>query len=131
MKTQTTKLTAIILGLLLVAFASQSVMADDNVNWKTFSKNLVKGLQSENAGIQMSSMQLVIEHAENVDVDDAALEVWNIFRSHENPKVRQLALTTLTKMNNNLAKEYIKRQLEFEKNPEVKKQIQHIVTSDK
>ena len=131
MRSTSKKVTATLLGLMLAAFLTQSAFAEDNVNWKVFSKNLVKGLQSENTGIQMSSMQLVIEHGDKVDVKDALLEIWHIFRTHNNPKVRQLALTTLTKMKSNLAMEYVKRQVEFENDPAVKKQIQHIVSATK
>ncbi len=129
MRSTSKKITATLLGLFLAVFLTQSAFAENAVNWKAFSKNLVKGLQSENAGIQMSSMQLVIEHGdnENVDVKGALLEVWHIFRTHNNSRVRQLALTTLTKMRSNLAMAYVKRQVEFETDPAVKKQIQHII----
>ena len=109
--------------LFAAAFAGESAETD----WNAFSKNLVKSLKSENEGIRLSAMQQVITYADKVNVDDAVFDIVKVYRSHEDVKVRQLALTALHKTNNAWAMDFLKRNLEFEKSPVLKTQIYHIL----
>jgi hypothetical protein len=110
------------LVLFLLVSGMQNVRANDT-DWEVFSKNLVRALKSDNAGLQQSAMQFVIKYKGQLDVKDAVFEVMRVFRSHQNPKVRQLALVTLTHMNSNWAMEFLRRRIQFEGNEEIKRQL--------
>ena len=57
------------------------------------------------------------------DVDEAVFDVVRIYRNNDNVKVRQLALNTLHKMQNNWAMDFLGRSIKFEKSPVIKKQL--------
>lgn len=125
MKTQ--KMIATFLLSTLVLFAAAFAGETAQTDWNAFSKNLVKSLKSDNEGIRLSAMQQVITYADKVNVDDAVFDIVQVYRSHQDVKVRQLALTTLHKTNNAWAMDFLKRNLEFEKSPVLKTQIYHIL----
>jgi hypothetical protein len=93
----------VLIGIILIGI--QSVQAQE-VNWKAFSKNLVKAIQSGNDGLIVSAQLMIIK-----------------FRNNRDQKARQLALVTLTHMKSNWAMEYLKRQVQFEKDPVIKQQL--------
>lgn len=97
------------------------------VDWAKFSKSLVKSLQSENEGVRLSAMQLVIKYGDKVNVTAARYEVMDTFLKHENQKVRQLALVTLYKINNVFDMGLLERQLKFEEDPVIQNQIAAIL----
>ncbi|MCB0259002.1 MAG: hypothetical protein KDE62_04675 [Calditrichaeota bacterium] len=105
-----------------VLFLFLSQAQAQQTDWEVFGKNLVKAIQTGNEGLQQSAMQLIIRHADNLDVDAAGLDILHIFRKSKNPKVRQLAMITLFKMQHKYAMFYLKRNLEFEKNDCIRKQ---------
>lgn len=90
-------------------------------DWDVFSKNLVKALQSENKGLQQSAMQLIIRHADNLNVKDAAFDVVSIIRKQKDSKVRQLAMVTLYHIKHDRAMYFLKRNIQFEKDEAVRK----------
>jgi len=113
-----------IAGIMLLAsfslgFAGESTEFD----WNKFSDNLVKSLKSDNEGVRLSAMQLIIRYGDKVDVTDARYEVMDIFMKHENQKVRQLALATLYTINNGLDMGLLERQLAFEEDEVIKKHL--------
>lgn len=122
------KKTTFFLSLLFIVFAftatQLSATEKTQPDWQAFSENLVNGLQSENEGIRQSAMQLVIEHGDKVDVNNAAFDVLHVFRNNDDQKVRQLALTTLTKMGNERVNYFLKRQVKFEADPVIRKQLE-------
>ena len=105
----------------VVALMFSNLSAADE--WNTFSDNLVQALQSENDGLKASAMQLIIKHSDKVWVHDAAYQVYEIYRNHENAKMRQLALVTLYKMNNEWFIKELPDELEKETNPTIRHQI--------
>ncbi|TVL99762.1 MAG: hypothetical protein CV087_16625 [Candidatus Brocadia sp. WS118] len=127
MKKSTSKLIALIIsGVIVLGLHAGNA---SEVDWDAFSKNLVKALQSSNSGLQRSAMQLVIKYGNQVNVNDAVFDVMRVFRYDKDQGVRRLALTTLTNMNNKWAMGFLKRQIQFEGDPVIKKQL-IAVTSD-
>ena len=127
----------IILGcicLTSIAWAGHLNQEDDwdkmlaNTKWDIFSKNLVKALKSENLGLKVSAMQLVIKYKEKVDVENASLDVVRLYRRHKDERVRQLALVTLHAMKNDWALGIVKRDYNFENNLKVKKLMAAVIT---
>ena len=114
--------------LILTLFSFNSLFAQyEKVNWKLVNKQLVHSLKSQNETIQQCAMQCVIAWSEWVNVDDAVFDVMRIFRYHEDQKVRQMALMTLYKMNNDYARDRMKMFIKFEDNPKIKRSLEYMV----
>ncbi len=118
--------------LALVTLVSFSFAGDKEkeIDWQLFSKNLVKSLKSDNQGVRLSAMQLIIEYSNNVDVNNGVYDVMRTFRDNKDQNVRKLALVTLHKMNNGWAKEFLKMHYKFEENKCIKKMIDQIAWAD-
>ena len=115
----------VIAGVMLTGL--QSVQAQE-VDWTAFSKNLVQALQSDNEGLMQSAAQMIIKYGDQLDVNDAVFDVMRIYRNDKNQQVRRLALVTLTNMDSEWAKGFLKREIQFEGDPEIKKQLVAINT---
>jgi len=127
MKNFSNKLTIFVIVTVIV-FGLQAINASE-INWKAFSKNLVKALKSDNPGLQQSAMQMVIRYNSQLNVKEAEFDMMRVFRNQKNQAVRQLALTTLSNMDSKWAIGFLKTQIEFEEDPVIKKQLVAI-TSD-
>lgn len=112
--------TLIIIGVII--FGLQAANGSE-INWKGFSKNLIKALKSDNPGLQQSAMQMVIRYGDWLDVKEAEFDVMRVFRNHKNQSVRQLALTALVNMNSKWAIGFLRTQIEFESDPLIKKNL--------
>ncbi|KAA3610317.1 MAG: hypothetical protein D8M58_06140 [Calditrichaeota bacterium] len=113
---------------LLSSFAF-AVPNNDQVDWDLFSDNLKSSLKSENMGVKLSAMQLIIKHSENLSIDNrnAVYDVMREFRNNNNLNIRRLSLITLYKMKNDWAIDFLKRIYKFEKNEIIKSTIESIV----
>ncbi|RMH80093.1 MAG: hypothetical protein D6681_18830 [Calditrichaeota bacterium] len=123
---------ALVMGLILVVVSSgtgygQTQKHVDNADWKTFNKNLIQALRSGNEGLQMSALQLIIEHAPRVDMEEPLYDVMRIYRNHSSVQMRRLAFVALTKIDNSQVRYFLKRQLRFESDPVIIKQLRHYV----
>ena len=114
-----------VLALATVFLSLSTVLADEpaDVNWDGFSKGLVQALQSENDGVKLSAMQLVIKHGKKVDVETARYDVMDTFLYSKDRRVRQLALVALSKIDNVFDMGLLERQIGFEEDPVIKNQI--------
>ncbi len=112
-------LAALIAGALLFGAAANA--QERTVNWDAFSKNLVRAIQEGNEGLQQSAMCMIIRYGDYLHVKDARFDIVRIFRSHKNPKVRQLALVTLYKIQDPWAMYFLSRNIRFEKDEAIKK----------
>jgi len=93
------RFSTVFISLLAMTLISTGFAQEGKVDWEMFGENLVWGLTSENEGLQRSAMKFIIKYADSLDINEASPNVYQIFSSHENSKVRQLALVTLYKMN--------------------------------
>jgi hypothetical protein len=100
--------------IIMIINATSAFATERNVNWGTVSENLVSALQSDNPGLQQSAMRLIIQHADKVNVDEAVINMMGLYRYSDNTKVRQLALVTLHKIQNQYAMDFVKRNLKYE-----------------
>ena len=111
------------LAVISVCFMASNASAQEReVDWEAFGKNLVKAIQSNNEGLQRSAMCMIIRYADYLDVKEAKFDIVRVFRSHKNPKVRQLAMVTLYHMQDAWAMGFLKRNIKFEKNECILKQ---------
>ncbi|MEJ2543178.1 MAG: hypothetical protein P8Y99_03845 [Calditrichaceae bacterium] len=114
-----------ILALATVFLSLSTVLAteSENVNWDRFSEGLKMALKSDNLGVKLSAMQLVIKYGDKVDVTDARYDVMDTFLYSKDRRVRQLALVTLAKINNTFDMGLLELQLNFEDDPVIKNQM--------
>ena len=113
------------LALATVFLSLTFVFADEpvNVKWDQFSKGLVQALQSDNIGLKLSAMQMVIKYGDKVNVEAARYDVMDTFLYSKDRRVRRLALVTLSKINNTFDMGLLERQIGFEEDPVIKNQI--------
>ena len=97
-------------------------------DWKLFSDHLVKAIQSDNQGLQVSAMQHVIRYAGKVDVHTAAFKLIRIYRRNKDEFLRQLALVTIYASQNDYALSIVKRDYNFEKSEKIKRTMAAILT---
>jgi hypothetical protein len=93
------RLSTVFISLLAMTLISSGFAQEEKVDWDMFSENLIWGLTSGNEGLEQSAMRFIIKYADSLDINEMSPNIYQIFSSHENPKVRQLALVTLYKMN--------------------------------
>jgi hypothetical protein len=111
-----------IILLLSVFFLIGAAFSQENsTDWDQFSVNLVNAFKIPNDGLHKSAMCMIIRYSDKLDVDDAVFDVVKIFRSNTDPKVRQLALVTLHKMQNAWAMDFLRRHHKFENNLMIRK----------
>ena len=95
-------------------------------NWEAFSKNLVKGIQEGNEGVQQAAMRNIILYNQlypgKLQVDEAAWDIVRIFRVNKNQRVRQLAMVTISSIGHDWAMYYLIGNLKYEKNKCIGKQ---------
>jgi hypothetical protein len=113
-------------GFFLLGFVYSQEQATD---WEQFSVNLVNAFKIPNEGLHKSAMCMIIRYADKLQVDDAVFDVVRIFRSNKDPKVRQLALVTLHKMQNAWAMDFLRRHYRFEQDETIRKMNCCIVNS--
>lgn len=114
-------------AIMLFAFSFSFAGEKANVNWDEFSTSLVSALRSENEGVRISAMKLSIRHGENVDVSMGRYAVMEEFLNNDSPKVRQLALVTLSSINNTMDMGYLQRHLAYEEDDSIKKHLAAIL----
>ncbi len=114
-----------LLALATVFLSLSSILADEpaDVNWDQFSKGLTMALKSDNLGVKLSAMQLVIKYGDKVDVRNARYDVMDTFLDSKDRRIRRLALVTLSKINNTFDLGLLERQIKFEDDPVIKNQI--------
>ena len=121
--------------LVLVSLVLASVLAFSNTyasdEWNTFSDNLIQALRSDNDGLKASAMQMIVKYPGKLWVHEAAYDIYVIFREHPNEKMRQLALVTLYKMQNQWFLDSLEDQLSRETSPAIRHQILAIMCCQK
>jgi len=124
MKRATTYFLMIVFVLSLVSLAS----AQDKEDWDTFSQNLTVALKTSNTGLQVSAMQLVIQYADKLKMDEAAKDLVKLYRKNKDERVRLMALVTINSIDNDWALSVVKRDFAYEKSTRIKKAMAAIIT---
>lgn len=117
------RFTLLIIGILVVSIMAQNVDRIDKTNWKAFSENLINAVSSDNQGLKVSAMQHMITYQKYLDVRDATFDLIRIYRLHPDERMRQLAAVTLESVGSSWGKDFLKRNVRFEKNEVIKRQI--------
>ncbi len=125
MKRIATLLTVFVFAFSLVV-ATNSFAAD----YEAFGKNLVKAIQSDNQGLQVSAMQQVIKYGTNVNVNNAVLDIVRVYRINKNKHFRQLALAAINAMQSEWALGIVQRDYNFEKDPQIKRMMAAVLIAN-
>jgi hypothetical protein len=88
-------------------------------DWQSFSANLAKALASPNHGLQQSALAQIIHYGDRLDMDAAIFDIVRIYRSHQDARVRMMALAALHKTQNHWAMEFLRRSTRFETSPKL------------
>ena len=83
----------------MTLIANGVAQEEKKVDWDMFSVNLIWGLTSDNEGLKRSALRYIIKYADSLSVNEMSSNIYEVFRSHEDAKVRQLALVALNKLN--------------------------------
>ena len=107
------KLKILFVPLLASIVIGIGLAQEEDMDWKGYNDNLLRFLRSNDDSLKILAMQSIILHGDKVNVNQEVYTIYEIYRSHTNEKVRQLALVALYKINNvwvlkNLIKDYYK-----------------------
>ena len=116
-------LTFLFIFVLLFSCLSIVLAGDGKENWEKFSKSLVEMFKSDNEGLKQSAMLQIIIYADSLDVQDAAYDIYNIYKWHKDEKMRQLALVALYHIQYDWAMNQLVEDIKKEKSPILKKQL--------
>lgn len=108
------------------AFANEEVV--NRVDWKRYGENLGQALESGNWGLQRSALQMIIQKGDRLNYKSCAIQVLNVYLTHEHEGFRQLALVALHKIQNAWALEYLRTRIGHEKSPRLKRLMGLILT---
>jgi hypothetical protein len=121
------QLTFLILIVSMFTLVTSTIAKDKAEYWDKFSQSLVESMKSENEGLKQSVMQRIIQYSDKLEVKEAAFDIYNIYRWHNNTNVRRLALVALYNTNYNWAMNRIAEELQREQSSTLKKQMMFMV----
>lgn len=98
-------------------------------DWSAFSENLVAGLASDNEGLKLSALQLIVEHGERLDVRAAEFDVIRLFQDHHDQRVRRLAAVACSHLKSGWAMGFLRMSEPFERDARVRATLRSIVRS--
>jgi len=98
--------------VVLYVFAISIQPVEAKTDWKQFSANLEKALQTHNLGLQQSAMFLVIKYGDKLDVRGALSDVMKLYQTNKDAKTRELALLTIYRMDREKAMELLNKEPE-------------------
>ena len=98
-------------------------------DWQAFSQNLVTALASDNEGVKLSALQLVVHYGDRLDVRAAQFEVAKLFRSHQDQRVRRLAAVACSRMKSPWAMGFLRLSEPFERDAQVRATIRSLTST--
>ena len=99
----------------------------DILIWNETPEELTKFIKSDEDKKMGFALQKIIEKPEILNSSDLAYDIYNIYRNHQNDKLRQMALMTLYKTEYYFLLKNLKDDLYDEKNPQIRFQISKIL----
>lgn len=99
----------------------------EEAQWALFSKNLVRALKSENEGVRLGALQMIIHYGDQLDVDGAVIDVMRLYRNHSDDDVRRMAVVALGHMHNDGAIGYLRLSKDYEKSETVRRTIKDVI----
>ena len=97
-------------------------------DWSNYSKRLIETLTNENKGLQQSALQRIIRYGSYMENDrETVLEIVKIYRSHDDDRMRHMAVIALGELNDKWAMDYLKRAVHFEESSTIAHSMKYIL----
>jgi len=104
----------------------QKRMSLTEQDWKSYGERLTEALESENAGVQQSALRLAAYYGDRLQMGRrAAISAVRLYRDDRDPKVRQMAVVALARINHPWGIDFLTRSLEFEDSTDIERTIRH------
>ena len=127
-----------LLPFVVLAFLSGPAFADTHpwptpdaswveADWAAFSENLVVGLASDNEGLKLSALQMIVRYGDHLDVQAAAFDVVRMFQDHRDQRVRRMAAVACSRLKSGWAMGFLRMSEPFERDARVRTTLQSIV----
>ena len=106
-----TRISVVIIVLLVVTTGISSSQQVQSENWELFSAGIKMALKGENPGLQQSAILLVIKHGEKLDIKDAVPDMIRCYRNAKDDFSKKLALLAIFQIDKDSAFELLFEQL--------------------
>jgi hypothetical protein len=121
------RFTFLFIFVLMFTFITAGLAGDKETDWDKFSQSLVKIYKCDNDGLKQSAMQKIIKYSDKLDVQEAAYDIYKIYKWHKDFNMRRLALVTLSHIKYDWAMKQLARDIKTEESPALKNQMIAIV----
>ncbi len=118
----------ILISLIALVLLTEFTFAQSDVLiWNGSSEELVEFIKSNDENRKVFALQKIIMNPKFVNANHVAYDIYRMYRSHKNDKIRQMALVSLYKLEHYFLLKNLKDDLYKEKNPKIRKQIYAIL----
>lgn len=90
-------------------YQATTVAVPADAEWKLFSRQIVRALQSDHQGLQEGALRMIIQYGDLVDVKAARFDVIAIYRNSKDNNMRRMAVVALGKMHDRWALGFLRR----------------------
>lgn len=117
-----------IIVTLLFTFLCTSTFAQPKIlTWDGNCDELVQFLNSDIDNEKIYAMQQIIVHADQINANIVAYDLYEVYRNHQNDQIRKMALVALYKTNHYFVLKNLKDDFYRERNPEIRNMIAKIL----
>ena len=100
--------------------------------WDSFNRNLVYAINNGNEGEQEGALVQIAMYGDYLEFPELTVfEVMRIYREHDDPQIRRLAVVALGNMNSNWAIEFLDMLSEYEKDETIQSTMNSIVAANR
>jgi hypothetical protein len=96
--------------------------------WAQFGRNISEAIYSGNSGQQQAALRHIVQYGQYLRFDrELAFEVMRVYRDHEIPRMRRLAVLALGNMNDRWAIEFLDMLAPYEESKELQDTMNRVV----
>jgi hypothetical protein len=98
--------------------------------WETYARQLSGALASGHEGLQQGALRMIIQYGNYLPFErPAVFDVVRLYRDHENPRMRRMAVVALGQMHDAWAIDFLERSARFEKELSVRHTIVSVLAA--
>lgn len=126
-------LTAVVAVILFVLPASgQDSMDRDTLltgsQWEAFNESLINAVHDDNEGVREGALMQIAYYGDFMDFPELTVfEVMRIYRDHDDPQIKRLAVVALGNMGSKWAIEFLDMLAPYETNEALRKTMESVV----
>lgn len=121
------KITNLITVLIITVLINNIFGQEKIFYWNGTTEELDTLISSNKDNQVVFALQTIITNANSIRMNGLAYDIYQIFRNHENDKIRQLALAALYKTQHYFVLKNLEDDFYREENPEIRRQIAFIL----